>query len=161
VVEKWRVRVDDIDVDVDVRIPGSGPSLLMNRVSMEKAFESILNVLASCVREGDRIMIECSTTADKAIVCVADTGQGLPGNLLSRLFMPFSDVDTGDEYTSAMSLAGDIVHRHSGEIMVKSSPSWKTILLVTFPLAANRDRRRSGTDRRGRRRDRREPVESR
>jgi hypothetical protein len=38
--------------------------------------------------------------------------------------------------------------------MVKSSPSWKTILVISFPLAANKDRRKHRSDRR-RRSDRR------
>lgn len=161
VVREWRPRVEAMDVAVDVRIPQAGPSLLMNRASIERAMRNILSALTSCVREKDRVMVECKTTGEKAIVCIADTGDGLPGNLLSRLFMPFSEVETDDEFTSAMSLAGDIVHRHAGEIMVKSSPSWKTILILSFPVAANRDRRRTRVDRRHRRGDRREPTTSR
>jgi nitrogen-specific signal transduction histidine kinase len=40
-----------------------------------------------------------------------------------------------------MSVAGDIIQRHAGEITVRSSPSWKTILAISFPAAANSDRR--------------------
>jgi signal transduction histidine kinase len=155
VVEDWRAKVEAVDVEVTTRIPVPGPPLLMNRRNIEQALRNILSTLTSCVRENDRVMVECSTSDDKAMVCIADTGAGLPGNLLSRLFMPFAEVDSGDEYKSAMSLAGDIVHRHSGEIMVKSSPSWRTILVITFPLAANRDRRRTRSDRRRRSADRR------
>jgi signal transduction histidine kinase len=112
------------------------------------------------------VLVECSTTDEKAVVCIADTGRGLPGNLLSRLFMPFAPMDGAerdDDPQGAMSLAGDILHRHSGEITVKSSPSWKTILVVTFPLAANSDRRRGrhGDRRRARRGDRRTPSKAR
>jgi nitrogen-specific signal transduction histidine kinase len=105
------------------------------------------------------VLLECSRDEDRAVIIIADTGSGLPGNLLSRLFMPFSDLDQDDEFKSAMSLAGDILHRHAGEIMVKSSTSWKTILIVSFPIVSNKDRRSTRKERRHRR-DRRKPVES-
>jgi signal transduction histidine kinase len=159
-VAQWKPRVEEMDVEVDVRIPSDGPSLLMNEGSVETALQNILSTLAGCVTAGDRVLVECSVSDERAVVCIADTGKGLPGHLLSRLFMPFSTMNHDDDPRGAMSLAGDILHKHAGEIMVKSSPSWKTILLITFPIAANRDRRRKRTDRRYRRGDRRTPETS-
>jgi len=128
---------------------------LMNEDKIQLALANILRTMTSCVTEGDKVMVECSTSEDRAMVAIADTGSGLPGNLLSRLFMPFSDLDQGDEYKSAMSLAGDILHHHAGEIMVKASSSWKTILVISFPLAANKDRRKHRSERRKHRSERR------
>ena len=48
---------------------------------------------------------------------------------------------------------------YSGDILIKSSMSWKTILILSFPKGANRDRRKSRRDRR-RRRERRTAVTS-
>jgi GAF domain-containing protein len=156
-VAPWKEKAQANGVEVTVRIPSRGPTLLMNEGKIHLALDSILRTLTSCVKEGDKVMVECSTNDDRAMVAIADTGAGLPGNLLSRLFMPFSDLDQDDEFKSAMSLAGDILHRHSGEIMVRSSGSWKTILVVNFPLVANKDRRRSRVERR-RHHDRRTPT---
>jgi hypothetical protein len=41
--------------------------------------------------------------------------------------------------------------------MIKSSTSWKTILVVSFPLISNKDRRSNRSERR-RHRDRRHPI---
>jgi len=156
-VDRWKPKVEAMDVTVESRIPATGPLLLMDEASVETAIANILGALTSCVTVDDRVLVECSTTGSRATICIADTGKGLPGHLLSRLFMPFSAVDRGDEHKSAMSLAGDILHKHAGEIRIKSSPSWKTIIVITFPMAANRDRRRKRSDRRHRRDDRRAP----
>jgi nitrogen-specific signal transduction histidine kinase len=72
----------------------------------------------------------------------------MDGSLLSRLFMPFATEGTETDPQSAMSAAGDIIQRHGGEITVKSSPSWKTILAISFPHSANADRRHSRRERR-------------
>jgi len=151
VVEEWKQGSSVDGVEITSRIPKRGPSLLMNEKKVKLALGNILRTLTSCVRDGDKVMVECSTNATRAMVAIADTGAGLPGNLLSRLFMPFSDLDQNDEFKSAMSLAGDIFHHHAGEIMIKSSTSWKTILVVSFPLVANKDRRTTRSERRNRR----------
>jgi signal transduction histidine kinase len=151
---RWGPGVSERGVELTIRIPESGPALLMNRQSVTTALGSILESVGESVGEGDRVLVECTASGEKAVVLVADTGEGLPGDLLSRLFMPFGRVEEGDDRRSAMSLAGDIIHRHAGEISVRSSPSWRTILVITFPVAPNSDRRHTRRDRR-RREDRR------
>lgn len=148
VIDAWKEKANMSGIEVTTRVPERGPCLLMNESKVRLALENILGTMMSCVTDGDKVMIECSTSEERATIAIADTGSGLPGNLLSRLFMPFSDIDRDDEFKSAMTLAGDIIHRHAGEITVKSSSSWNTILVVSFPLVANRDRRHTHNDRR-------------
>lgn len=154
----WKAKMEKKEVEVTIRIPDKGPQMLMNEEKISLALENILRVLSTCVTEKDRVMIECTSSEERAAVCIADSGTGLPGSLLSRLFMPFSGVDRDDESKSAMSLAGDILHYHAGEIKIKSSPSWNTVLVINFPLAANKDRRRTRRDRRTGGRERRKRV---
>ncbi len=148
VFEGWASLVRGSGVEVTVRISDRAPMLLMHRASVRAAIENILGVLAAHISKGDRVLLEASTTEDRIVLLIADTAGKIDGTLLSRLFMPFvtssSDPDPG-----AMSVAGDILQRHAGEITVKSSPSWKTILAISFPVASNRDRRESRKERRG------------
>lgn len=157
VFERWAKGVRVNGVEVTVRIGGSAPTLLMHRDSVRVALESILRVLAAHVAKGDRVLLEASIGDERAVLVIADTAGQVDGTLLSRLFMPFTPA--GDENTNpgAMSAAGDILQRHAGEITVKSSPSWKTILAISFPAASNRDRRELRRDRRNRDEDRRKP----
>jgi len=152
---RWASKLRDKGVSVTVRIPAAGPTLLMNPGNLTTALSNILRVLCGAVVEGDRVLIECSTTDEKASIVIADTGTGLPGSVLSRLFMPFSEGGAEGSDSSAMTAAGDILSRHHGEIAIKSSPSWKTILVISFPLPANTDRRETRDDRRRKREDRR------
>lgn len=154
VVDEWAPPVRTAGVDVKVRVPERGPVLLMNRESVATALVNILRILAAHVSKGDRAMIECSATADKAVVLVADTAGTVDGSLLSRLFMPFTTASADTDPQASMSVAGDIIQRHGGEITVRSSSSWKTILAISFPAASNSDRR-ARHDRRSRPADRR------
>ncbi|HEU4928926.1 MAG TPA: hypothetical protein VFU38_03785, partial [Candidatus Krumholzibacteria bacterium] len=153
VAEEWAGPVRAEGVEVKLRIPERGPVLLMNREHIASALISVLDILARHVSKGDKALIECSTTADKAVVLFADTAGTADGSLLSRLFMPLASAGD-DEAKSSASLAGDIIQRHGGEMTVRSSSSWKTILAISFPAAANSERR-TRTDRRAKRNDRR------
>ncbi len=149
VADPWARALRERDVDVTVRIPRRGEWLLMHRPSVRRAVEAILRVVSASVLEHDRVLLECSSRDGRVVLLVADTGPGMPGDLLGRLLMPFAGEDEAGE-RGAMSVAGDILRRHGGEITVRSSPSWRTILVVSFPRAANRDRRRASGDRRRR-----------
>jgi GAF domain-containing protein len=147
VFETWAPTVREKGVEVTVRIGERAPMLLMHRPSVRAAIENILGVLGAHVAKGDRVLLEASHAEDRIVLLIADTAGKLDGTLLSRLFMPFV-TSTEDPDPGAMSVAGDILQRHAGEITVKSSPSWKTILAISFPVAANRDRRETRKDRR-------------
>jgi signal transduction histidine kinase len=133
VFETWADRTRASGVEVTIRIGDRVPTLLMQRTSVRTALENILGVLGSHVGKGDRVLLEASAAEDRVVLLIADTAGKIDGTLLSRLFMPFvthaEDPDPG-----AMSAAGDILQRHGGEITVKSSPSWKTILAIAFPV---------------------------
>ncbi len=152
--EEWAGPVRAAGVDVKLRTPERGPVLLMNRDNIASALTSILGILAGHVSKGDRVLIEGSATAEKAVILIADTAGTVDGSLLSRLFMPFAAAPGDSDPRAAMSVAGDIIQRHAGEIAVRSSSSWKTILAISFPAAANSDRR-ARRDRRNRPGDRR------
>jgi hypothetical protein len=156
--DAWAEGMRAAGVEVTERVPENGPTLLMHRASVRTALDSILRVLSAHVAKGDRVLLECSATAGKAVLLVADTAGKIDGTLLSRLFMPFSAGADEDDPSSAIAAAGDILQRHAGEITVKSSPSWKTILAISFPVSSNRDRRHLRRDRRRRPRDRRTPA---
>jgi signal transduction histidine kinase len=155
VAEGWAPAVRAAGVEVTLRIPPRGPVLLMDRASIALALGNILGVLAQHVGKRDRVLVECSNAEGRAVILVADTAGNLDGTHLSRLFMPFTRGDDAGDASAAMSVAGDILQRHAGEITVKSSPSWKTILALSFPSSANADRRHERADRRRRRERRR------
>ncbi len=158
VVARWKQKAEGMGMNVTERIPSKGPLLLMDEEKISLAIENILKSISSSLQAEDKVLIEASTTNDKVRIVFADTGMGLPGNLLSRLFMPFAEVSSGDEKKRALSLAGEILHTHAGEIKIKTSLNWKTVLELSFAVVGNKDRRRNRGDRRRRTPDRRVPL---
>jgi signal transduction histidine kinase len=141
---------EEMGVEVSTRIPPGGVELLMDQKNIAVALKNIIGATKSYLSKDDKLLIECSSTENDVTICVADNGAGLPGDTITRLFMPFGKVDINDEEKHALSLAGEIIEKHFGEIHVRSSMSWRTILVLSFPRAANRDRRKMERDRRRR-----------
>ena len=68
----------------------------------------------------------------KAVVSVADTGEGIPEENLDRIFDPFfTTKKTGTGL--GLSICYNIVKSHGGEIEVKSKPGQGTTILVSLP----------------------------
>jgi GAF domain-containing protein len=158
-VEVRRPTAEKKGIQIATRIPGRGPELLLDRESVSDAIERLLATTLSTLGKGDKMLVECSQSFGRAVVCIADNGHGLPGDVISRLFMPFDDAGERDKETRSLSLAGNVLRRHSAAITVKSSRSWRTILGLSFPMAAGRDRRKKRAERR-RRGERRVPGRS-
>ncbi|NIM19025.1 MAG: hypothetical protein GTO51_01410 [Candidatus Latescibacteria bacterium] len=158
VVNEWKPKAEDDGIDVIVRIPPRGPELLMDQEKISLAIGNILRSVSSSLRPEEKVLVEATTTDDRVFIVFADTGLGLPGNILSRLFMPFAEIGSRDERKRSLSLAGEILHTHAGEIKVKTSQNWKTILELSFAKMGNLDRRRGRRDRRKRTSDRRVPL---
>jgi signal transduction histidine kinase len=146
-------------IQLATRIPQRGAELLIDRESVVDAIERILDATLAGLGRGEKMLVECTHGDERVTVCIADTGHGIPGDVISRLFMPFVDADAREDGRRSLSLAGNVLRRHSATITVKSSRSWRTILALGFPLAAGRDRRKQRDDRR-RRGERRVPPRS-
>lgn len=154
---EWNEELSGRGVEVIRKIPAYGPRLFMDAKNISLALRNIFESVASVLGRGDKLMVECTSDEEKVSIAIADTGAGLPGDVISRLFMPFRDIQVEDERKNALSLAAEIVSLHGGEIIVRSSVSWTNILVLNFGISANRDRRKRLVDRR-RHRDRRVPV---
>ncbi|HYL82167.1 MAG TPA: ATP-binding protein, partial [Candidatus Acidoferrum sp.] len=66
---------------------------------------------------------------------IADTGVGMPAEVLDRIFDPFFTTKEGSGAGLGLSVAYAIVERHQGDILVSSSPGEGTSFAIRFPAA--------------------------
>ncbi|HRK36448.1 MAG TPA: ATP-binding protein, partial [Candidatus Hydrogenedentes bacterium] len=67
-------------------------------------------------------------------VCLTDTGCGISGESLDRIFTPF--YTTKDDGTGlGLSVVHGIVNEHGGTIYVDSTPGQDTTFVITLPVA--------------------------
>jgi two-component system NtrC family sensor kinase len=72
---------------------------------------------------------------DKIEINVSDNGNGIPKNVLDKIFQPFfTTKPTGQGTGLGLSLSYDILKSHGGRIEVQSQPNEGTIFTILLPL---------------------------
>ncbi len=123
---------DHIAVELDYRLnrPVSCYPGQINQVFM--------NILVNAVQAmAGKGALRIATWADQpwAVVAIADTGPGIPPELLSRIFDPFFTTKKVGEGTGlGLSISYGIVDRHGGRITVRSEIGTGTTFEIRLPF---------------------------
>ncbi len=73
---------------------------------------------------------------DHAEIRIKDNGNGIPLDVIDKIFNPFFTTKPADQGTGlGLSLCSDIVRRHGGAIRVESEPGQFTEMTIELPLA--------------------------
>jgi two-component system sensor histidine kinase BaeS len=96
------------------------------------------NLVANALRHtqpGGQVRVDASPAAAGVQIVVRDDGDGIPAELLSRVFDRF--VKGADSPGSGLGLAivRDIVEAHGGAVTVASTPGAGTEVRLTLPAA--------------------------
>ncbi len=113
------------------------PSLTVDADSV-RLRSALANLLGNALRHehrGGEVRVEAAVSDDIAHVVVRDDGEGIPTELLPRVFDRF--VKGTDSPGSGLGLAivRDIVEAHGGSVGVTSSPGTGTAVRLTIPAA--------------------------
>lgn len=99
----------------------------------------LLNLLMNAIHampKGGKVSIRAERQAEFARIAVADTGTGIPADVLKRIFEPF--YTTRREGTGlGLAIVRKIVEQHGGSIAATSAPGHGTCFTLTWPLAGN------------------------
>jgi len=72
---------------------------------------------------------------DKILISVGDNGDGIPQNIIDKIFQPFfTTKPTGQGTGLGLSLADDIAKAHGGEIKVESKENEFTRFIFQLPI---------------------------
>ncbi|MCX7683558.1 MAG: ATP-binding protein, partial [Anaerolineae bacterium] len=109
-------------------------------IAPDQIGEVLMNLIVNArdaMPEGGTLRICTHAGCDGVYVCVADTGVGIPPEILPRVFEPF--FTTKGEHGTGLGLAisHSIMHEHGGDITVESQVGQGTKFTLYFPLAGN------------------------
>ena len=81
------------------------------------------------------VSVSTKQYTDKVEIKVADNGNGIPQQLLSKIFQPFfTTKPTGEGTGLGLSLSYDIVKAHGGELKLETSEGNGTEFLIELPM---------------------------
>ena len=137
-----QIRLLYVDKGVDIKYHGSGATI---RTDPEKFARIVLNLLNNAYKftpSGGSVTI--TSSIDKVshivVVCVADTGIGIPSEGINSLFKKFSQVDNYLQRQAGgtglgLSICKQLVEKLGGRIWVESTPDVGSKFYFTTPMS--------------------------
>ena len=96
---------------------------------------NLLSNAAQAIPEKGEITIRTGQVGGEVFIAIADTGTGIPAEVLPRLFEPFFTTKPVGKGTGlGLSIAYGIVHKHGGRIEVDSTVGRGTTFTVWLPI---------------------------
>ena len=104
------------------------------------AFKRCLtNLVDNAIRFGEHVTIRAGIRADRYEITIDDDGPGVPEDQRQNVFRPFFRVeDSRNPITGGIGLgltiAGDVVRSHGGEIDLSDSPNGGLRVRLSMPI---------------------------
>ncbi|MGQ0569913.1 MAG: PAS domain S-box protein [Armatimonadota bacterium] len=132
----------NISVNGKLAQTGNG-HVLADRQRLKQVFLNLLSNAVKYNREGGTVALSCEETPQGRMrILVTDTGPGIPGDMLERLFIPFERL--GAERTNiegtgiGLALSRRLMELMDGDIGVESTVGEGSTFWVELPLADGR-----------------------
>jgi signal transduction histidine kinase len=124
-VEQSRPLLDKGGQSLTVTLPEEPIWVSGDRVRLAQVFTNLLNNAAKYSEAGGKVTIEAARQDSRAVVCIRDTGIGIPREMLSQVFEPFTQVDRNLNRSQGglgigLNLVRRLVELHDGTVTVDS-----------------------------------------
>jgi PAS domain S-box-containing protein len=127
-------------VSIRASVPGELPWVKGDFRALKHVLYNLIDNAIKFNRDGGEVLIEAREKKGMVEVCVSDTGLGIPGDKIGKVFDRFYQVDgsltrryggTG----MGLAIAKEIVEAHGGRIWVESEPGEGSEFCFTLPIA--------------------------
>jgi two-component system NtrC family sensor kinase len=107
-----------------------------NAGKLQQVFLNLVLNARDAMETGGTLAIRSWSNENSACIDVADSGQGIPSDLLERIYDPFFTTKGHKKGTGlGLSITYGIVKEHGGSIEVQSQPGAGTLFHLEFPFA--------------------------
>ena len=114
------------------RWPDQSVTAHADTAAVEQLVLNLLLNAADALGEGGAAHVSIDEEADTIHICVRDEGEGIPGDLLTRVFQPL--YSTRPEGTGlGLPIARRIVRAHGGDLILESEPGRGTSATAILP----------------------------
>lgn len=111
------------------------PALEGHGSQLNQAFLNLIVNAAQAIRGSGTVTVSTRCDREHIVVCVVDTGSGIPNHALPRIFDPyFTTKPTGEGIGLGLTIAKSIVADHGGQIVVDTAVGVGSRFKVSLPL---------------------------
>jgi signal transduction histidine kinase len=115
-------------------VPQPSPVVLGDRQHLQQVLLNLVLNAVQAMRAGGTLTIEAQSGRDGVSLVVADTGAGIPADVLPRVFDPYFTTRT-DGLGLGLTIARRIVEAHGGAIELDSQAGRGTRVRLRLPAA--------------------------
>jgi two-component system, NtrC family, sensor kinase len=121
---------------------GELPRISCNPSQLNQVFLNLITNAAQAIDGGGTVAVRSSSDAQSIRIDVADTGSGIPPEVLPRIFESFYTTKPRGVGTGlGLSIALEIVRAHGGDIEVKTEVGGGTTFTVVLPVVSQAEMR--------------------
>ncbi len=123
-------------IRLETRIPPDLPAITADANQLSQILMNLLLNAAEATTEGGSITIAAQKIkfADSVEIMVADTGSGIPADILPHVLEPFFTTKRGKGTGLGLSISHAYVRSHGGDIRVESLPGRGTTVRIVLPV---------------------------
>ena len=137
VVEQVRAQAEDRSYSVEIICPPNLPEIAMDELLMRQALGNLVQNALEAMPKGGKLTVMASLpwhgSRRELELRIRDTGIGIPGDRLEKVFLPFYTTKTKGTGLG-LALVHKIVLLHNGRIQVESQEGQGTIFRVYVPI---------------------------
>ena len=112
------------------------PEITADAVQLNQVLVNLVVNSIQAMSDGGSLTIETKMNKDHVCLIVEDTGMGISGENLNKIFIPFFTTKDINEGTGlGLSVVHGIVSSHKGTIKVKSKVGVGTKFIIHFPIS--------------------------
>jgi two-component system, NtrC family, sensor kinase len=128
--------LEDAGVKVEVMAPDQSLDLVADAVQLELALLNLISNSVDAMTSGGKLTVRLIRVDDRLRLEVADTGSGIPTELLTHIFDPWVTTKAqGKGSGLGLSIARQVVLSHGGTIRVANRPSAGAVFTIDLPAA--------------------------
>lgn len=125
-------RLESRGVEVRLENEVSEP-VLMDEERMARVLVNLCDNARKAMGDGDRLTLRATREGDELVLTVADTGAGMEGEVVRRVFEPFYSSSASGGTGLGMVIVKNVVEAHHGSIAVESTPGAGTTVTMRLP----------------------------
>jgi two-component system NtrC family sensor kinase len=132
--------LEDAGVQIEVTTPDQSAEVLTDPVQLELALLNLITNSVDAMASGGTLTVRLERVNDRLRLEFADTGSGIPPELLAHIFDPWVTTKAqGKGSGLGLSIARQVVASHGGTIRVDNRPGKGAVFTINLPAAQGID----------------------
>ena len=133
--QRFNAQAAELDIALSYSVESDLPDVQIDPLQIERVLDNLLGNALRHSLPGGEVSLHARQQDDQIVLCVADTGEGIPYRQQARIFEPFVQVSRKKGGAGlGLALCKEIVQLHGGQISVRSRTGLGTQFMVALPL---------------------------